>query len=127
MADQAIGGKDLGDRLPREQADKVQAAQLSKLYQWKTFTLSGIANKLKMSGETPDAPNDASQLFSLFKRAHRVFIKSDQDITVQFNSNSNDEIPILTLEGGQFEEDGLEVEEIFLSGPDGAVVSFNIS
>lgn len=127
MARQAIDGPELDDRILEVTAQKVQAAQLSKLYQWKTFTLSAPEIDLDLSTRTPNAPNAGSRLFSLFKRAHRVFIKSDQDISVKFNSDSNDAIPILTLEGGQFVEEGLEVESIFLTGPNGAIVSFNIS
>jgi len=127
MNRQSIEGQELGDRILEVTAQKVQAAQLSKLYQFKTYTFSQNETNLDLANRTPDAPNDGDNLFDNFKRAHRVFIQSTVDITVRFNKITNDAIKVEVLKGGQIIEDHVEVEKIFITGVNGAVIDVSIS
>ena len=124
---QAIKGKDQGDRVPEVEASKALAATKTRAYQFKTYTVPGGGfSDQDLSSITADAPNAAENLFSQFNRAQRIFVRSSVDASIKLGDNA-DAIPILVLQGGQFEETHIEFEKVLLTAPAGAVVDVLIS
>lgn len=123
---QTIRGKDISDQIPGDQASRVRSARRTRAYQFKTYTLTGVEVDLDLSTRAADAPNALENLFSNFKRAHSIFVRTSADISIKLGENS-DAIPILALNGGLYEEDRVEFEKVLLSGPNGAVIDVYIS
>lgn len=111
---QSINGKDVGSQTHSQQAILAQSAQRSGAYQEKVYTVASTTPGIKLSTTTPDAPNDGSNLFSNFKNASQVVIRTDKDIDVRYNALTEDRIRVKVLEGGIIEENVLEVSEIFI-------------
>lgn len=125
---QSIRGKDIGDRIPSDEASKALAATKSRAYQFKTFTVPGGPGwtDQDLKDITPDSPNDGDNLFSAFKRAHYIFLRTDTDITFKLGDNA-DAIPVRILDGGLFETDRIEFEQILMTAAAGVVIDVYIS
>ena len=124
---QAIKGKALGDRIDADQATKALAATKTTVYQFKTYTVPGGGwTDEDLSEITPDAPNAADNLFSQFKRAYSIFLRSDQTGSIKLGDNA-DAIPIRSIDGGLYEEGRIEFEKLLVTFPAGAVIDVYIS
>ena len=126
---QAINGKDLGDRLNEDEATKALAASFTRSYQFKTYTVPGGPGFVDqdLSLINADAPNPTPRLLKDgFKRAYRIFIRADVDISFKLGDNT-DAIPVKTLQGGQFEEVHVEFEKVLITAPVAAVIDVLIS
>ena len=124
---QGIKGKDTGDRIPSDEATKTLAATKTRAYQFKTYTVPGGGFTLQdLSSITPDAPNDGTNLFADFKRAQRIFIRSDKTAAIKLGDNA-DAIAIRIVDGGLFEETHIEFEKVLLTAPVDTVVDVFIS
>ena len=124
-----IKGTDLSEsKVTRtEQAKRSQGVQAAARYEHKKYSL-GVNANVSLKTIAPVAPNDVnSRLFETIKRAHRTLIRSDKDITIRFNSNGNDPIEIILLEGGVWEETHLEVTDIFVISTATTILRVKIS
>ena len=124
-----ILGPDLSDAkiTKEEQAQRAQGVQASGTYEHKKYSL-GVNANVSLKTIAPVAPNDvADRLFDVVKRSHRTLLRSDKNITVRFNSDDNDPIEILLLEGGVWEETHLEVTDIFITSTATTVLRVKIS
>ena len=110
-----------------EQAKRAQGVQAAARYEHKKYSL-GVNANVSLKTIAPVAPNDvADRLFDVVKRSHRTLLRSDKDITIRFNSNGNDPIEIILLEGGVWEETHLEVTDIFVTSTATTVLRVKIS
>ena len=106
---QAISGKDEGGS-HFDEAAKVQAAQIKKKYTSKSVVVAIAAVDVDLLTLAADA-------FDKNKKVHAVFIRSDQDISVKFNTNTDDSI---TVDAGvPFTFSALEVTALFFSNASG--------
>lgn len=81
-------------------------ADKKAIYESKEFLLGVVVNYNVKTGQSAFAGNLA--------RAHNVIIRTDGDITVRFNSNTNDPITIKASEG-QMSWSHLEITNIFIT------------
>ena len=85
---------------------KVTAAQIKKNYTSKTVTVVNGATDVNLLTLAADA-------FTKNAKVHAVLIRSDKNITVKFNSATNDAIPIDA--NAPFPFSALEITAIFFS------------
>ena len=81
---------------------------------------------ITVSGSTTDhSLKDNTELFSSLASPYEIRIKDiTQDISIKFNSDSNDSIPILA--DNEFDTEGLIVTDIFVTVSGGSDASLNI-
>lgn len=104
-AEDIITGKDKSGS-PLLEAAKVTAAQIKKKYTSKTVTVVNGAVDVDLLTLAADA-------FDKNKKVHAILIRSDQDISVKFNANTEDSVPV---EGGApFPFSALEITALFFS------------
>ena len=99
---QAIDGKDEGGSHFVEAA-KVQAAQIKKKYTSKTFVLNNGSVDVDLLTLAADA-------FDKNAKVHAILIRSDQNISVKFNTNTDDAVPVDA--GAPFPFSALEITAI---------------
>ncbi len=105
VGDQVITGKDEGGA-PLIEAAKVTAAQIKKNYSSATFTLPNPSVDVDLLALVATA-------FDKNKIVHAILIRSDQNISVKFNANTEDSVPVDA--GAPFPFSALEITKIFLS------------
>jgi len=113
---QAITGKDEGGS-HFDEAAKVQAAQIKKKYTSKSVVVAIAAVDVDLLTLAADA-------FDKNKKVHMVRIKSDQPISVKFNTNTEDSVPIAA--NTEFEFSSLEITALFFSNASGVIANVDI-
>lgn len=92
-----------------EEAARTQAAAIGREYDSDEWT-SGVVTNQSLRGRV------GSKLFVNVDVAHRVLIRASKTVTVRFNSAS---APVVTINAGEpYEEQWLEVDDIFLTTTD---------
>lgn len=109
----AIDGKNGDFRLSNE-ADRVLGTMVTSQYRNREFALPGGASDY-------DLQANQSVFDATFTRAHYISIRTDADISIKFNSITNDAITIGPGES-PFQIDRLEYNNVFLSSTPGANV-----
>ena len=116
VADQVITGKDEGGA-PLIEAAKVTAAQIKKNYSSKTFVLANGSNDDNLL-------TLAATAFDKNKKVHAILVRSDVDISLKFNANTEDSVPVDA--GAPFPFSALEITAIFLTNNSGGPAAVNI-
>lgn len=79
---------------------------ISEFYNSETLTVP-------VSQTNWDVRDNATTLFTDVSVAHRIYLKTNTDITIRFNSTSNDAIPLGVDK--MFDDDSLLVRDIFIT------------
>lgn len=97
-----------------EEANRVTAARMKESYSSIEFTAGAPLVDQSIKALYPTK-------FTAEPQKHTMVIRTSADIIVKLNSAANDGISVSALEGS-FSIDALEVSDIFLTAPNGAVI-----
>lgn len=104
-AGEISGKKDAGNAY--EEAAKVTASLIKKVYESKEFSLVGVQTDYDFgAGQTAFG--------TALPKAHTVIIRTDKNITVKLNDAGNDPVTITSAEG-VFTISAVEVTNIFIT------------
>ena len=113
-SEQAILGKDVGDRTPEEQALQNMAVLRSGVLESKRYDIpnSGTEIDLALESATQVAIDgeDLTRAFKKFPRAYYMTIRFDKDIILRLNGG--DPQKLLVAEGGIYEEGNMEINQV---------------
>ena len=93
-----------------EEADNILAASMKPDYESKEFTVANGTN-------SKDVKATEGAFGAALPRAHSVLIRSDQNITIRFNDDANDDITVFA--DVEFPISTLEVTNIFIDNNSG--------
>jgi len=114
-----VDGKKGGNAV--QQAAIAQAAKLKKTYESVEFTVPG--------GGYADKPLNATDLpgsvqgFKNGRLAHTLIMRTDQDVSIKLNANTNESISLAATEGS-LTLDAVELSNVFVTAPAGAQLKF---
>lgn len=113
-SEQAILGKDVGDRTPEEQALQNMAVLRSGVLESKRYDIPNSGTEIDLALESgTQVQIDGETLtraFKKFPRAYYMTIRFNKDIILRLNGG--DPQKLLVAEGGIYEEGNMEINQV---------------